>query len=111
MSETELVRTILRMNAPLTDPDQDTFAFVVVDFSSWCTSIRGEVMAPLLAQLDGLFGFKRLYGFTHHFHLLSYVLFTQKFNPPKAIRHPEMWLPEMKGPCTYGPLCWFEGLR
>ncbi|KYM99425.1 hypothetical protein ALC62_09772 [Cyphomyrmex costatus] len=38
MSEEQLIRTILRMNIPVIQMEGETYVFITLDFSSWCTS-------------------------------------------------------------------------
>lgn len=108
MSEEQLTRTINRMNAPMLEIEGETYVFITLDFSSWCLNFRLELLRPLLRDLDDLHGFVNVYQFTHIFPLISYLLFQDRFNPPRqsATGNPE------EGPrCYFGPEAWLEGLR
>jgi len=47
MSEEQFTRTILWMNTPLIQIAGETYVFIVLDFSSWCTNFRHELVTPL----------------------------------------------------------------
>lgn len=83
MSEEQLTRTILRMNTPVLQIEGETYVFIVLDFSSWCTNFRLELITPLFEELDNLFGLRNIYVFTHKFPLISYLLFQDRFMPPE----------------------------
>lgn len=105
LSEDQLLRTLFRMSHP---GEAHDYVNIIIDFSSWCTHFRAELLAPLFSSLDKLFGFQRVYGFTHVFPLLSHLLFQDRYNPPNQDSNGD----PMDGPrCVRGPEAWLEGLR
>lgn len=82
MNEETLTKIILRMNSPLKS-EGESFIFITLDFSSWCTNFRLEVTTPLFTELDRLFGLHNIYSFTQYFPLVSHLLFQDRFNPPE----------------------------
>lgn len=108
MSEEQLTRTILRMNTPVLHLEGETYVFIVLDFSSWCTNFRYELATPLFSELDRLFGLKGVYAFTHKFPILSYLLFQDRFEPPCQ---GSTGLPQEGPRCYPYPEAWLEGLR
>lgn len=42
MDEEQLIRTIIRMNTPIASVKGDSYVFIILDFSSWCTNFRHE---------------------------------------------------------------------
>lgn len=108
MNEEQLIRTILRINTPIIQLEGETYVFIDLDFSSWCTSFRLELITPLFIELDGLFGIHNIYSFTHYFPLISYLLFQARFNPPEQGTDGN----PLAGPRCYPfPEAWLEGLR
>lgn len=83
MNEEQLTRTINRMNTPVLHLEGETYVFITLDFSSWCTNFRYELLNPLFGEIDNLFGFANVYKFTHIFPLISYLLFQDRFDPPE----------------------------
>ena len=81
---------------------------IKIDFSSWCTHFRAELLAPLFQSLDSLFGFKNVYSFTHVVPLISTLLFQDRYAPPAQGLD---GLPEESRRCVIGPEAWLEGLR
>ncbi|CAG4938082.1 unnamed protein product [Parnassius apollo] len=79
LSEEQLTKTLNRMSCPGGDHD---YINIVIDFSSWCTHFRSELVDPLFRALDDLFGFSNLYQFTHRFPLISKLLFQDRYAPP-----------------------------
>lgn len=81
---------------------------IIIDFSSWFTHFRAELLAPLFSSLDALFGLSHVYSFTHVFPLISTLLFQDRYAPPD--QSPD-GLP-VEGPrCVIGPEVWLERLR
>lgn len=108
MNEEQLTRMNLRINTPTIELEGETYVFIVLDFSSWCTNFRHELVTPLFTELDRLFGLHNVYSFTHLFPQLSTLLFQDRFNPP---RQGTSGAP-LNGPrCFTGPEAWLEGLR
>lgn len=70
MSEEQLRRRLIDISRPKTPVDCETYAAIIVDFSSWCTSFRPE-LSNSFAHLDALFGFDGVYTYTHHFPIES----------------------------------------
>ncbi|UDL13960.1 MAG: RNA dependent RNA polymerase [Xiangshan Nyami-like virus] len=108
MNEEQLIRTIIRMNAPITAQAGETYVFITLDFSSWCTNFRHEAATPLFIELDRLFGLHNIYSFTHLFPLNSVLLFQDRFAPPKQ---GESGDPLPGSRCYPYPEAWLEGLR
>lgn len=82
--------------------------FIVLDFSSWCINFRHELATPLFIELDRLFGLHNIYSFTHLFSQLSYLLFQDRFNPPRQSSTGD----PLDGTRSYkGPEAWLEGQR
>lgn len=80
---------------------------IIIDFSSWCTHFRAELLAPLSASLDSLFGLRNVYSFTHLFPLIAVLLFQDRYSPAQV---PDGSL--LEGPrCVLGVEAWLEGLR
>lgn len=101
----QLLRTLFRMSHP---GEAHDYVNIIIDFSSWCTHFRAELLAPLFCSLDKLFGFKQVYRFTHMFPLLSHLLFQDRYKPPDQDSSGN----PMDGPrCVRGPEAWLEGLR
>lgn len=108
MSEEQLKRRLIDISRPKTSIAGETYAAIIVDFSSWCTSFRPELANYIFAQLDALFGLKGVYTYTHHFPLESTLVFQDRFNPPEANDKGD----PMQGPmCIVGPEAWLEGQR
>lgn len=81
---------------------------IIIDFSSWCTHFRAELLEPLFTCLDNLFGFSNVYSFTHRFPLISTLLFQDRYAPPA--QHTDG--SPVDGPrCVKGPEAWLEELR
>ncbi|QMP82162.1 RNA-dependent RNA polymerase [Hymenopteran orino-related virus OKIAV87] len=109
MSEEQLTRTILKMNSPTLKMREETYVFIVVDFSSWCTTFRWDLMWDLFKEIDQLFGLENVYTYTHMFPLESVLLFQDRFCPPQQDKDSGN---PMNGPrCYGGPEAWQEGLR
>lgn len=108
MNEEQLIRTILRMNTPVIQLEGETYVFIVLNFSSWCTSFRLKLITPLFTELDRLFGIHNMYSFTHYFPLISYLLFQDRFNPPGQGPNGN---PLEGSRCYPFPEAWLEGLR
>src|SRR5580765_2589765 len=108
MSEEQLTHTIIRMNTPILQLEGETYVFIVLDFSSWCTNFRYELITPLFIELDRLFGLHNVYSFTHHFPLISVLLFQDRFTPPRQGSQGD---PLNGSRCYHGPEAWLEGLR
>ncbi len=64
MSEDELIRTILKLNAHARKEDTLDFVFIVIDFSSWCSKFRYELASPVFHELDNLYGLKGVSSLT-----------------------------------------------
>ncbi|QPB73978.1 RdRp [Hymenopteran orino-related virus OKIAV85] len=108
LNEEQLTRTILRMNAPVSSCSGESYVFITLDFSSWCTNFRYEAATPLFIELDRLFGLHNVYSFTHLFPLMSYLLFQDRFSPPQQGPDGN----PLPGPRCYPyPEAWLEGLR
>ncbi|AWI42881.1 RNA-dependent RNA polymerase [Formica exsecta virus 4] len=108
MSEEQLIRTILRMNTPIIHLEGETYVFIVLDFSSWCTNFRYELITPLFEELDNLYGLNGVFSLTHLFPLISVLLFQDRFNPPRQKTNGD---PEEGPRCYYAPEAWLEGQR
>lgn len=108
MNEEQLTRTINRMNTPIIHLEGETYVFITLDFSSWCTNFRYELLGPLFGEIDNLFGFLNIYKFTHIFPLLSYLLFQDRFDLPQ--QGPD-GNPLNGRRCYFGPEAWLEGLK
>lgn len=67
------------MNTPILQLEGETYVFIVLDFSSWCTNFRYELITPLSIELDRLFGLHNIYSFP----LISVLLFQDRFAPPR----------------------------
>lgn len=80
LSEKQLTKTLDRMSCPGEDHD---YINIIIDFSSWCTHFRAELLAPLFSSLDALFGLHNVYSFTHIFPLISTLLFQDRYAPPE----------------------------
>lgn len=104
-SEEQLTKTLNRMSCPGEGHD---YINIIIDFSSWCTHFRAELLAHLFASLDALFGLHNLYGFTHIFPLISTLLFQDRYAPP--VQEPS-GSPLEGNRCVIGPEAWLEGLR
>ncbi|CAG4938070.1 unnamed protein product [Parnassius apollo] len=105
LSEEQLTKTLNRMSCPGGDHD---YIYIVIDFSSWCTHFRSELVDPLFRALDDLFGVSNLYQFTHRFPLISKLLFQDRYAPPDQSSSGE---PIEGARCVHGPEAWLEGLR
>lgn len=57
LSEEQLTKTLNRMSCPGEGHD---YVNIIIDFSSWCTHFRAELLEPLFSSLDGLFGLKKI---------------------------------------------------
>lgn len=79
LSEEQLTKTLNRMTCPGEGHD---YIYIIIDFSSWCTHFRAELLAPLLSSLDALFSLHNVYRFTHTFSLISSLLFQDRYAPP-----------------------------
>ncbi|AYW51538.1 L polymerase RdRp [Formica fusca virus 1] len=108
MSEEQLIRTILRMNTPVIHLEGETYVFIVLDFSSWCTNFRFELITPLFVELDNLYGLNGIFSLTHLFPLISVLLFQDRFNPPQQRSNGD---PSEGERCYYAPEAWLEGQR
>lgn len=108
MSEEQLIRTILRMNTPVIHLEGETYVFIVLDFSSWCTNFRFELITPLFEELDKLYGLNGIFSLTHLFPIISVLLFQDRFNPPRQRGDGD---PEEGERCYYAPEAWLEGQR
>ncbi|CAG5000775.1 unnamed protein product [Parnassius apollo] len=105
LSAEQLTKTLNRMSCPGGDHD---YVNIVIDFSSWCTHFRAELVEPLFKSLDALFGFTNVYSFSHKFPLISKLIFQDRYAPPDQDQDGE----PMEGPrCVHGPEAWLEGLR
>lgn len=108
MSEEELTKTILRMNTPTLQLKGEPYVFITLDFSSWCTNFRHELVTPLFEELDALFDLTDVYAFTHVFPMISILLFQNRFFPPQQGMNGD----PIDGPrCYTAPEAWLEGLR
>lgn len=105
LSEEQLTKTLIRMSCPGGDHD---YINIIIDFSSWCTHYRAELLEPLFSSLDALFGFRNAYRFTHTFPLISTLLFQDRYAPPNQAPDGD---PEEGPRCVHGPEAWLEGLR
>ncbi|CAG5001741.1 unnamed protein product [Parnassius apollo] len=105
LTEEQLTKTLIRMSCPGGDHD---YINIVIDFSSWCTHFRAELVEPLFRSLDQLFGFQNVYEFTPTFPLISKLLFQDRYATPNQAGDGE----PIEGPrCVHGPEAWLEGLR
>ncbi|CAK1592044.1 unnamed protein product [Parnassius mnemosyne] len=105
LSEEQLTKTLNRMSCPREDED---YVNIIIDFSSWCTHFRTELLKPLFKSPDALFGFSKVYSFSHTFPLIKTLLFQDRYAPPNQ---DPLGAP-MEGPqCVHGPEAWLEGLR
>lgn len=82
MSEEQLRRRLIDISRPKTSVDCGTYAAIIVDVSSWCTSFRRELSNYSFAQLDTLLGFFEVYTYTHHFPIESTLVFQDRYGPP-----------------------------
>lgn len=105
LSEEQLTKTLNRMSCPGEGHD---YVNIIIDFSSWCTHFRAELLEPLFSSLDSLFGLKNVYRFTHTFPLISTLLFQDRYAPPSQGCDD---LPCEWPRCVRGPEAWLEGLR
>lgn len=107
MGEEQLLRTIIRMTSPHTDPTKSRYKFIVIDFS-WCTSFRWEFAQDIFKDLDDLFGFYMVYQYSNLFPIMSILLFQDRFGLPKQSPNDD---PYPGKRCIYGPKAWQEEMR
>lgn len=79
LTEEQLTKTVNGMSYPGEGHD---YVNIIIDFSSWCTHFRAELLAALFTSLDALFGLRNVYSFTHTFPLISTLLFQDRYSPP-----------------------------
>lgn len=108
MGEEKLTRTILRVNTPILQIEGETYVFITLDFFSWCTNFRYELVTPLFTKIDRLFDLHNVYSFTHFFPMMSHLLFQDRFNPPMQDNDNK---PKSGARCYPYPEAWLEGLR
>ncbi|CAH0717083.1 unnamed protein product, partial [Brenthis ino] len=105
LTEEQLTKTLIQMSCP---GEEHEYVNIIIDFSSWCTHFRAELLEPLFRSLDNLFGFQNVYGFTHLFPLISTHLFQDRYEPPDQDQEGN---PVERPRCVIGPEAWLEGLR
>lgn len=106
-SEDDLFKHLLKISE-ISSTDEGGAVFMSMDFSSWCTSFRYEGVTPIFEELDRLLGFTNVMAYTQKFPLESFLLFQDRFCPPRqGIDN----LPENGPRCIHGSEAWMEGLR
>lgn len=108
MSEEQLKRRLIDISRPKASLAGETYAAIIVDFSSWCTSFRAELANYIFSQLDALFGLEGVYTYTHLFPLESTLIFQDRYDPLESDNNGN----PIEGPmCLIGPEAWMEGQR
>lgn len=105
LSEEQVTKTLNMTSCPGEGHD---YINIIIDFSSWCTHFRAELLAPLFSCLDSLFGLNNVYGFTYTFPLMFVLLFQDRYAPPNQAQDGS---PCEVPRCVIGPEAWLEGLR
>lgn len=67
MSEDKLTRTLVQMSLTQSEHSHVRSVGIMVDCSTWCTSVKSELASPLFKEIDNLFGLLNIFAYSHRF--------------------------------------------
>nr|WPV62312.1 MAG: RNA-dependent RNA polymerase [Wenzhou bat tapwovirus 1] len=109
MSNDRLQHRLINMSRGLNPRDAITQAVLILDFSSWNLQFRHNTIGPVLRDLDRIFGFKKVFSYSH-LHPVRSTIFIK--DPGGPIREDPVTGHPCLGPrCYRGQESYFEGLR
>ncbi|APG78645.1 RNA-dependent RNA polymerase [Beihai rhabdo-like virus 5] len=107
MTDKEFRTTLNDMNKPFSQ-HKNKRIFISFDFKKWCLTFTHEAATPIFEVIDGLFGLRGVYAYTHTFCQQALYIFQSRFAPPPV--DPDGMPFPTKG-SIYAMNKWLEGMR